>query len=162
MSSLFQAVTGGNDWEQFYAVIVEIGWVYAVLWMFFISFSLVAFFNVIGGVFCEKAMALAVPTMREQIQNRIEQDVRDATELSELLNKYVDHGNTFSLSHENFDPFLKTYDVQTFFEVRGLNPSTVERFFKLLLEGAGDDTKAISFKRFISACVRFDSTASSI
>lgn len=160
MSSLFQAVTGGNDWAQFFDVVKKVGDVYAFLWLFFIAFSLVAFFNVIGGVFCEKALSLAVPTMQEQMQDRILQDVRDAAELSDLLNTYVHHGHTFCLTRESFQEFLQSPDVQLYFEVRGLHNSTAERFFEMLMSAEG--SSSLPFRKFISACVRFDSQASSI
>merc|ERR1719272_1955322 len=48
MLSLFMAATGGNDWVEFYDVLVACGTLYALLFQFFIAFSVIAFFNVIS------------------------------------------------------------------------------------------------------------------
>jgi len=160
MVSLFMAATGGNDWTAYYESIVEVGDVYAGLFLFFIAFSVIAFFNVISGVFCEKALSLAVPTMEEQMQDRVDSDKRNAIELSTLLNTYVDHQGTYAMTAQSFTKFLGNPKVQTYFEVRGLSVSTAEKFFELLLHT--NDSSALSFRAFISACVRLDSNASTI
>merc|ERR1719456_614233 len=89
MRSLFMSATGGDDWSKFHDTIKAMGPVYDYLYLFFMAFTLIAFFNVITGVFAEKAMSLAAPTMDELTTRRQGREVKDATELVELLGRVL-------------------------------------------------------------------------
>merc|ERR1719321_1522484 len=89
MRSLFFSVTGGNDWSIYHTTIKELGPAYDYLYIFFIAFTLIAFFNVITGVFAEKAMTLALPSMEEMTSRRRSREVKDAEELVALLKRLL-------------------------------------------------------------------------
>jgi len=105
-------------------------------------------------------MSLAQPTLQEQVAVQMEQDLNDATELSGLLHTFVKHGNTRTLTRETFDNFLDEGHAHAYFEARGLSPATTGKFFHLLLDV--HKTRVLSFKTFISACMRLDSAASTM
>jgi hypothetical protein len=160
MLTLLKAATGGNDWDEYYTYVKLLGLPYRIAWMFFIMFSVISFFNIISGVFCEKAMSLAKPTMKEQMHNRQERDIKDAIELSVLLNKYVHHCQTYKITASEFDSFLKADEPRSYFEVRGMSVASAARFFALLLKVRNEEY--IDFGTFISSVVQLDGTASSI
>merc|ERR1719329_233361 len=85
MRSLFMSATGGNDWTEYHKTVKALGPAYDYLYLFFVAFALIAFFNVITGVFAEKAMALAMPSMEEMTSRRRTREVKDAEELVVLL-----------------------------------------------------------------------------
>jgi len=163
MLALFMSVTGGNDWSHYHDTVAAVGLTYNYLWLFFIGFSFIAFLNVITGVFAEKAMSLALPTVDELMERRTEKEMRDAKELVGLLHsvsRATGSDDSCSLNSKSFEHFLHHPDVVKFLEVRGLKPSSACRFFTLLLEIHQTDT--LDFGTFVSACVKLDGHASSI
>merc|ERR1719491_1564555 len=150
--SLFMSVTGGNDWSAYQETVKEIGPHYNYLYLFFIAFFTVAFLNVVTGVFAEKAMALAVPTIDEIAATRTDDELMYARELLALLNKVLGVDGTRTINNPAFDVFLAHPDVVKFLHVRGLEPLSARRFFKLLLEIHRTD--AINFATFVSSCVK--------
>jgi len=162
MLSLFMAATGGNDWSVYHDVLKKAGPLYEALWIMFILFSLIAFFNVIGGVFCEKAMALARPTTHERMVEKRLTDEHDAAELSDLLHDLVpcDQGSTCRVTESAFDEFLDVPEVATYFQGRGLSTASAERLFRLLLDA--EESDSVTFGKLISAVIKLDGFASSI
>jgi len=161
MLSLLMAVTGGNDWGEFHPIIKELGPVYNFLYLFFILFSSIAFFNVVTSVFCEKAMHLARPTMDDIMAEMKSKEVQDASVLLSMLDSILqDDDDTRALDCNKFEEFLSHPQVVAYFELRGLNESSVRRFFRQLLEI--HQTRSIDFGTFASACVKLHGTASNV
>jgi len=75
MLSLFMALSGGVDWINHYDTIKTMGSAYSLLFIFFFCFAVIAFFNVVTGVFCEKAMSLARPGPHEMMVRKQNQEV---------------------------------------------------------------------------------------
>jgi len=161
MVALFMALTGGEDWGVYLATVEQVGVVYQLLFFFFYLFAILAFFNVVTGVFCEKAMSLARPGAQELMVRRQAKEVKDATELIGLMKKILKFEEKAPpLNGEMFDELLTHPEVITYFEVRGMNPSTCHRFFQTLVDI--DQKDDIPFRTFVSACVKLDGPASSI
>lgn len=160
MLTLLMAATGGNDWGVYHLTIKQLGAVYTYLYLFFILFSSMAFFNVITSVFCEKAMHLARPTMDEIAVEMKRKEVRDASELLKMLNTILKDDVKRTLDYDAFEEFLRHPKAVAYFELRGLNESSVRRFFKQLLRI--HQTSSLDFATFASACVKLNGTASSI
>merc|ERR1719440_1149607 len=159
MLSLLMAVSGGNDWGAYHDVVKEVGVLYSFLYLFFIMFSMIAFFNVITSVFCEKAMHLATPTMTDVMLEMKKKEVEDASELLSLLSAVSKDDDIRTIDSEKFEEFLSHAEVVTYFELRGFNESSVRRFFKQLLDMY--HTTHIDFGTFASACVKLGGSASS-
>lgn len=160
MRSLFMSATGGDDWSKFHDTLKAIGPAYDYLYLFFIAFTLSAFFNVITGVFAEKAMSLAAPTLEELAARRLDGEVKDAEELVGLLDRILKKDGTGAISIDAFDDLMSHPQVEAFFEVRGLKATTAHRFFIQMLDI--NQTDRIDIGAFVSACVKLDGTASSI
>lgn len=161
MVTLFQALTGGRDWDEYFQVVQDMGWVYALLFLFFFLFALMSIFNVVTGVFCEKAMSLARPGPLEQQIRRQQKDLRDASELITLLKKHLKLKEPLPpITSENFAYFIEQEDVSTYFEARGMHVGSAHRFFEVLAGVSQEDE--IDIATFVSACVTLDGPASSI
>jgi hypothetical protein len=160
MRSLFMSATGGDDWSKYHVTIKDLGVTYDFLYLFFIAFTMIAFFNIVTGVFAEKAMSLAVPTMEELTARRLNREVKDADELVKLLQRFLKTDTPGMISASAFDDFLAHNSVVAFFEVRYLKATTARRFFSQLLDI--HKTDKIDLGTFISACIKLDGFASSI
>lgn len=168
MRSLYMSATGGNDWSQYHQTIKQLGVAYDYLYLFFIAFTMIAFFNVITGVFAEKAMTLAMPGMEEMTSRRRTREVKDAEELVRLLTKVTRSTGPKNvpiiadgfISLSEFGDLMSHSEVVSFFEVRCLKATTAHRFFKQMLEM--EKTDKIDIGTFVSACVKLDGSASSI
>jgi hypothetical protein len=163
MLSLFKCATGGDDWAVFHDSIVELGAMYNILFVVFIGSYVLAFFNVITATFCEKAIALAAPTLQELITRRLEKEYADAKELVKLMTRLLendDTGGIRTLTAHQFEDFIRNPEVEIYFEVRGLKALSAHKFFKTLCQV--HQTDRIDFATFVSACVRLDGQSSTI
>lgn len=160
MLTLLLASTGGQDWGEYHLIVKELGAVYNFLYLFFVLYSSMAFFNVITSVFCEKAMHLARPTMDEMMVDMKNKEVHDATELLSMLDKSLDGDGSRMLDHQSFENFISHPHVIAYFEQRGLNESSIRRFFGQLLRT--HQTQHIDFGTFVSACVKLGGPASCV
>merc|ERR1712061_514944 len=68
--SLYSAVTGGVDWLEDYDLIKQIGGQYASMYLLFIFFFLFAVFNILTGMFVEKATIAALPDRDELVLSK--------------------------------------------------------------------------------------------
>jgi len=163
MLSLFKCGTGGDDWSGFHDIIKVLGPQYNYLFLFFISFLLFAFLNVVQGVFCEKAMSLALPSASEKMHMRYDKEFADAKELYSLLDRMLCDKNgvvASTMDSASFSTFVTDPEVEKFFEIRGVKPSSAQRFFRLLCEL--NQTDHVDVPTFVSSCVKLDGFASSI
>jgi len=159
MLTLFKAAS--NDWITYYDEVIEhLGTMYKVLYVAFITFYMVALFNVIVGTFCEKAISLASPTTHELIHRRYEKEFADAKELMGLLIRVLDDDGSRVITAHDFAEFIADPEVQIYFEVRNLKPTSALKFFKTLCDS--EETDKIDFATFVSNCVKLDGTCSSI
>merc|ERR1719230_966034 len=118
MLSLFMSISGGHDWERYHVTIAAVGHTYNFLFLFFIAFTFIAFLNVITGVFAEKAMSLACPTVDELMVKRTEKETKDAKELVSLLHRLVGSDGTQVLTSDTFENFLDHPEVVKYLEIR--------------------------------------------
>merc|ERR1719316_1275458 len=61
MLSLYQGCTGGEDWARIYNVADKAGHLYGIVYIGFTFFFHFAVFNVLTGLFVEKATCAALP-----------------------------------------------------------------------------------------------------
>merc|ERR1719502_521359 len=160
MLQLFMVITGGNEWGHVYNILQELGGMHAFLFLFFVAFYYVAFFNVITSVFCEKAMTLAIPTTSELIAKRIEKEHHDAVELLSLLNRTMSDDGSHTINAQQVADFVNRPEVELYFNVRGLKSSSAHKLYHTLCEVHG--TTRIQISEFISTLVKLDGKANSI
>merc|ERR1719253_549054 len=59
--TLYEAVTGGDDWGNTYHVVVQAGVFYGGVFLLFTFFFILALFNILTGAIVEKAVESAAP-----------------------------------------------------------------------------------------------------
>merc|ERR1711959_435684 len=120
MLQLFMVIAGGCDWGNTHEVVSKLGSMHSFLFLFFVAFYYIAFFNVITSVFCEKAMALAIPTTSELIAKRIEKEHHDAAELLSLLSRTMSGDGSHTINAQQVADFVNSPEVELYFNVRDL------------------------------------------
>jgi len=77
--SLFQAITGGVDWDMMLRPLVEeISPLVAVIFSFYIAFSVLAMMNVVTGVFVEAALQSTTTDKEEHITSHLRELFQEA------------------------------------------------------------------------------------
>merc|ERR1719359_510478 len=112
MLQLFMVIAGGCDWGNTYEVVSKLGSMHSFLFLFFVAFYYIAFFNVITSVFCEKAMSLATPTTSELVAKRIEKEHHDALELMSLLRNSLNDDGSNTLNAQQVAKFVNHPEVE--------------------------------------------------
>lgn len=160
MLTLYKCLSGGFDWGPIYDMVNLSGTAYGNLFLLFINFSLLAFLNVVVGVFCEKAMNLAsVPTTEELLSQRGRQQEGDAVDLLALLHLFQ-AGNGPMIRKRTFNEFIGHPHVISYFEVRGVKPSSIRRIFNVLCDIS--DSECVDVRSFVSTIVKLDGLPSAL
>lgn len=133
------------------------GSLYSALFIFFFMFAMIAYFNVVTGVFAEKAMSLATPSEQEVRTKRHAKQISDASELISLLKHILHVEGTADLTMASLDKFIAHPEGLAFFEGRGMNATSARHFLQVLVNLGGQDR--IDVTTFISSCVKLDGPA---
>jgi voltage-gated sodium channel len=161
MVSMFKALTGGDDWGQFYGALEPVGEEYAILYLFFIAFCNFAFMNILTGIFMENAMNLAKPDREAMAFEHHKEEVEHIHNLGELF-KEMDRDGKGMLSQREFLDVIRDNEVvQAFFAAQGLDIKDAEMFFKMLKD-ADHETEDVQIDAFIEGCMRMKGAAKSL
>jgi voltage-gated sodium channel len=156
--SLYMAVTGGQDWAVYHGVIQRIGPMYECMYIFFILFFTFALFNLLTGIFVEKAVLAATPSRDERILERRQKSIDDARELGLLCSILANGDDT--ITWEEFQGHMKDPDMVAYLASVGLQVNEVSLFFKMIA-GSGDKTE-VSIDRFVEGCMSMNGMATGV
>merc|ERR1712156_49479 len=67
MVTLLQAVTGGEDWGRIYVLLKPVGFFYSQIFLFFVVFFLMSFFNITTSLFVDQALKLSRPDHEQRM-----------------------------------------------------------------------------------------------
>eukprot|EP00405_Crypthecodinium_cohnii_P048324 CAMPEP_0206607800 /NCGR_PEP_ID=MMETSP0325_2-20121206/52478_1 /ASSEMBLY_ACC=CAM_ASM_000347 /TAXON_ID=2866 /ORGANISM="Crypthecodinium cohnii, Strain Seligo" /LENGTH=137 /DNA_ID=CAMNT_0054125107 /DNA_START=26 /DNA_END=435 /DNA_ORIENTATION=- len=88
--SLYQGMSGGKDWGEYYDVIMILSGSYQVLFLLFISFSTLAVVNIVTGIFVDSAFQCSrqdrESLVSEEILNR-EKYLKDLKDVFEEMDE---------------------------------------------------------------------------
>eukprot|EP00927_Polykrikos_kofoidii_P076419 TRINITY_DN7349_c0_g1_i8.p1 TRINITY_DN7349_c0_g1~~TRINITY_DN7349_c0_g1_i8.p1 ORF type:complete len:696 (+),score=110.68 TRINITY_DN7349_c0_g1_i8:59-2146(+) len=163
MLTLYQAVTGGNDWGPIFDILEEVGDYIAALFLFFVAFISIALLNIITGLFVDCAMKSASPSLAVLAMKDQQEGMMVRTELGDMLNRFAgvdDQGVVgpselqAALLHPEFRSFLAMY--------LGLRIEDPASFLKFVKDDRGDATEHVSANDFITACVKMKGVASNL
>eukprot|EP00928_Gymnodinium_smaydae_P054792 TRINITY_DN38500_c0_g1_i1.p1 TRINITY_DN38500_c0_g1~~TRINITY_DN38500_c0_g1_i1.p1 ORF type:complete len:311 (+),score=66.09 TRINITY_DN38500_c0_g1_i1:94-1026(+) len=160
MLSLLETTTGGTDWNVHYVLLERIGFFPAALFLFFVMFFTIAVWNIITGLFLEKAMGMAKPDLESLAFERQSQDHRDIKELL-ILCRGLDADGSGLITFDEFADFMRNEQFRVFFDLRGIDIKDTEMFFRMLcsLDGMKD---AVDLKTFVAGCLRLRGVPSCI
>lgn len=147
--SLYQAISGGVDWDDLvtplmFRVSVMLGFVVS----FYIAFALLALLNVVTGVFVEAALKSA----KEDRDSYMLHHVRD-------LFMVADQDGEGTLDWGEFEGQLEAEAMQEFFKSIDVDISEAKAIFHLL---DVDDSGRIDLEEFLNGCLGLHGPAQAI
>lgn len=139
--SLFQAISGGADWDEMAAPLLDVGLIHCVLFTSYIAFAILALLNVVTGVFVQTALQSA----RDEEDNFITDQIMALFKSGEQTLRWEDV--EFALTDSGAAAEWKTIDV---------SPEEAKHLFELLdLNNEG----VIDFEEFLGGCLRIHGPA---
>jgi len=159
MLSLFKGISGGNDWDTYFPVIEESGWMNASVFIFYILLVWISLTNIITSIFVEKALEFAQPSQDEIIIERHARDRETATELKVLFMKN-DKDQSCSISHDEFMDCLRDETLTDYMMFRGIEIKDAQAFFRMLASVSKEGE--VDIKTIIGGLISLKGNASNI
>jgi len=147
--TLFQAMTGGVDWNVLIVPLVDrISPLLAFVFSFYIAFAVLAMMNVITGVFVESALLTAKEDKEAHLLNHVR-----------VLFDKTDSDRSGTISWEEFSIKLSDPNMIKYFKVLDIDMSEARGLFTLL---DTDDSGEINAEEFVMGCLRLRGPAKAI
>lgn len=148
MLSLFEAITGGQDWDNMLKPLVKVHAIWALLFPLYIVFSVFALMNVATGVFIESVVET----------NKKEKDIFLINNVREMFQGLKD-GIRSTLDWEMFQDLLPMPQMQEAFKAINVDPSEADGLFSLFdLDNSGE----VNAEEFLSGCLRLRGPAKAL
>lgn len=146
--SLFQAMTGGVDWDELSRPLSDIHFTLAILFSFYIAFAVLAMLNVVTGVFVDSAVHASQRDNEKDIVMRIRE-----------VYQACDADGNGKLTWEEFEMQLASPGSEDVLAHIGLNVADAKQLFELL--DVNDDGE-IDWDEFVMGCLRLRGPAKSV
>jgi len=147
---LYMAVTGGNDWFKYYEVVERCGTFYRLIFLFFTFFFVFALFNILTGIFVEKAVLATQPDRDEIIMDQCRKSRREADEFRDLC-KHLDEDDSGTISYAEFIESMQDDRMVAYMASVGLEVHDVELFFRIVTNAAHNEQ--ITIDQFVEGCM---------
>jgi len=156
MLSLYLSVTGGNDWSVYYVVMTRIGSFYPAVFLSYTFFFIFALFNILTGVFVERAVAASLPDREELISEERKKLFQQVEDLRNLF-KALDTDGSGKITKAEFINDMKDDRIVSYMNMIGLEMHDAEHFFDII----ADDCEEVDIDAFIehSMAMRGNATA---
>jgi hypothetical protein len=150
MLSLFQAITGGDDWNNFVAVFEHdsIYIVNTLIFSVYIAFATLVMLNLVTGVFVEGAQRI----IKEDKDNEL---VKTICKLFAM----ADENDSHDISWTEFEMQLETPQMDTFLQAVDLSKTNAKDLFQLM---DLDETGTLTAEEFVRGCMRLKGPARSV
>eukprot|EP00929_Paragymnodinium_shiwhaense_P060280 TRINITY_DN30123_c0_g1_i1.p1 TRINITY_DN30123_c0_g1~~TRINITY_DN30123_c0_g1_i1.p1 ORF type:complete len:528 (+),score=135.72 TRINITY_DN30123_c0_g1_i1:397-1980(+) len=160
MITLYMAVTGGDDWVKFYNTTQLAGAFYPWLFLFFTFFYVFALFNLLTGIFVEKAVQVGAVDREEVIaqQQRIRQRTKD--EFRHLC-RVLDQEETGFIDRSIFVEGMKNPNIVNYMASAGLEVRNPDSFFDCISK-LTDTEELVSVEAFVEACMSMKGQATGL
>jgi len=158
MLTLYMSVTGGADWKEAYEYAHLMGFVYSCLFLVFTFIFGFAIFNIITAIIVEKAVAVMMPEMEDELTKFRRVRLNEEAEFRKLCEK-SDIDTSGLLSFDTIKKMLQDPNVASFMEYIGASIPDVDAFY-VLLAGSYDDE--VEFEQFIRGCMSIKGAAKAV
>jgi hypothetical protein len=154
MLALFRASTGGDDWAYFYDAVAVTGATSAVIFLFFVAFSNIAFLNIITALFTERAISMAQPDRAHMAAQKRRKHMELQEDVQEIC-KQLDVDENGDITAQEFHACMKDEDnaLRSFFEAGGHDLVDAELFFNMQVKAANGKVR---LHEFINGCMKLE------
>lgn len=155
--TLLQATTGGQDWKEIYDAAGHGGPFLQAVFVFFVFSYNIAVFNIVSGLFIEKALASSEPDRLARSLDSREKDLKDAQHLLKALIN-ADEDGTRRLDVEKFKRYAVNCKVHASLVEMDIIVRDHQSFFDFIADISGKNE--ITFEEFARICARMKGDAS--
>lgn len=165
MLSLYMDVSGGRDWADNYFLVSKAGPLYSALYITFMFFFAFALFNILTGVFVEKAVVSAQPEREQVILEQRRKTMEEASEFRHIC-KLLDTDETGTISRSEFYESMQNDLMVSYMHAVGLEIRDVDIFFEIALGSNAGNTEdpeemKVGIDEFVDCCMSLRGMASS-
>jgi hypothetical protein len=156
--SLFGSITGGLDWrDALEPLIRSISPLTALIFSFYIAFSVLAVMNVVTGVFVESALLSAKADQDIFMVNNLRDLFANITGDRAENNKK--NANDLAMTWQDFRNRMHTRQMKDYFKSIDVDPSDAHGIFQLIDQ---ENRGFVTFEEFVSGCCRLRGPAKAI
>lgn len=156
--SLFMAMSGGEDWGNMLTALAPLPWEYSLLFLGFISFTVLALLNVVTAVFVNTALQRSQNDRELVVQKEMEYKEELVTIVEQVFME-LDTNHSGSLTIEEFELHVDDEKIMAYLRSRDIDIGQVRTLFMLLdVDGTGD----VSMEEFVNGILRLKGGASGI
>lgn len=159
MIILFQCTTGGEDWAPIYQLVSEAGSLYSFLFLFFITFFVFAFFNIVTSIFVDKAMNLAQHDIEFTRLERTQEEMEKARDLRQMI-QHFDQDGSGTISRSELVEISKDQRIRDRFEMYELNIKDADHLFTTVSDLVG--VQELDIDTFVAGWLKMKGYATSI
>jgi len=152
------AMTGGEDWGNILVSLEPLAPEYRMLFLVFITFTVLALLNLVTAVFINAAMQRS----QNDREFAVQQELENKEELSVIIQQVfleLDVNSSGSLSIEEFEKHIEDEKITAYLRSRGIDIGQVRTLFTLL---DVDQTGDVSMDEFVSGILRLKGGATSM
>ena len=156
MLSLYMAVTGGNDWSLYYHLLQHTG-IYQYLFLGYTFFFAFAIYNILTGIFVERAVAANMPDREQQIMQERRKLLEQADELRYLFS-CLDLDASGLISLDEFLKCMKNPRIVAYMSSVGVSVHDVEYLFRIV----ANENDEVEIDRFVDGCMAIKGSATAL
>jgi len=156
--SLFMSMTGGISWGELCGPIIEgPGFLYGLIFLFYISITFFGVLNIVTAIFVDSAMQSQQHYKELLIQESIMRKQMYTTHLREVFNK-IDHDASGFVTQDEVEFFLTDPQLNLYLESIDIFPNDARALFQMLDD---DGSGEVSIDEFCEGCLRLKGEAKS-
>jgi hypothetical protein len=156
--TLFMAITNGVAWDEALDPLGQIHWVWTLLFIIFIAFSMFAVLNVMTGVFCQSAMESAARDQEMLIHAQLQNKAQYVKRARSLFQE-IDQDDSGVITIQQLEHRLQESDVRNWLDSLEIDAEDAWTLFKLL---DSDQSNVIDVEEFAMGCLRLKGNARNI
>jgi len=161
MLTLYQAVTGGQDWAPIYDATLKIGSSYAWFFLFFTIFFMFAVVNIVTAIYVDSVQKNSQPDHQEILEDWRRAHKIQRQTMTKLIEE-MDTDHSGKINHEEFQALAKSETLTALLETLGIHVSDAEILFHLMTSFADKAELEVDRDMFLNSLLRIKGKASAI
>jgi len=162
MLTLYQSVTGGQDWGPIYRMTEKMGIAYGVLYLFFTIFFMFAVVNIVTAIYVDNVQKNAQPD-QDDILDAWRREHKLQRETMRSLVNSLDRDQSGSISKTEFAMLPDNEHMLALLETLGIKLKDVEMLFQLMEHHALIAGRAeVDSEAFVEGLLKLNGRASAV